>query len=169
MYFELSTCSRFQAKPAPLLVFAGFSFFSGVVEEVYGTRYLSSSFCLINVGSGFSCLRKFFLVWWDSFTVLGTQVSSSPLSHVRSVFFHWPAWFSITAQVVLFSYAGCAGLHDLPCSRFGMPNGIYVRLTGNGNWSRTCNLHCNLSCRIGDKTLHRVICLDFWFPCSIYM
>ena len=30
------------------------------VEELYGTRYQSGSFSLINVGSGFHCLRKFF-------------------------------------------------------------------------------------------------------------
>jgi hypothetical protein len=31
-----------------------------VVEELYGTRYQSGSFSLINVGSGFHCLRSFF-------------------------------------------------------------------------------------------------------------
>jgi len=30
------------------------------VEELYGTRYQSGSFSLINVGSGFHCLRSFF-------------------------------------------------------------------------------------------------------------
>ena len=30
------------------------------VEELYGTRYQSGSFSLINVGSGFHCLRTFF-------------------------------------------------------------------------------------------------------------
>jgi len=29
------------------------------VEELYGTRYQSGSFSLINVGSGFHCLRSF--------------------------------------------------------------------------------------------------------------
>jgi hypothetical protein len=33
------------------------SFFA--VEELYGTRYQSGSFSLINVGSGFHCLRSF--------------------------------------------------------------------------------------------------------------
>jgi len=31
------------------------------VEELYGTRYQSGSFSLFNVGSGFHCLRSFFL------------------------------------------------------------------------------------------------------------
>jgi hypothetical protein len=30
------------------------------VEELYGTRYQSGSFFLINVGSGFHCLRRYF-------------------------------------------------------------------------------------------------------------
>ena len=30
------------------------------MEELYGTRYQSGSFSLINVGSGFHCLRSFF-------------------------------------------------------------------------------------------------------------
>jgi len=30
------------------------------VEELYGTRYQSGSFSLINVGSGFHCLRSIF-------------------------------------------------------------------------------------------------------------
>ena len=29
-------------------------------EQLYGTRYQSGSFSLINVGSGFHCLRNFF-------------------------------------------------------------------------------------------------------------
>ena len=29
------------------------------MEELYGTRYQSDSFSLINVGSGFHCLRSF--------------------------------------------------------------------------------------------------------------
>jgi hypothetical protein len=32
----------------------------GAVEELYGTRYQSGSFSLINVGSGFRCLRSVF-------------------------------------------------------------------------------------------------------------
>ena len=32
-----------------------------MVEELYGTWYQSGSFSLINVGSGFHCLRSFFL------------------------------------------------------------------------------------------------------------
>ena len=31
-----------------------------LVKEFYGTRYHSGSFCLVNVGSGFHCLRNFF-------------------------------------------------------------------------------------------------------------
>jgi len=34
-------------------------FFLFAVEELYGTRYQSGSFSLINVGSGFHCLRSF--------------------------------------------------------------------------------------------------------------
>jgi len=52
--------SHFQAKPATLLIPIAFSFLF-VVEELYGTRYQSGSFFLINVGSGFHCLRSFFL------------------------------------------------------------------------------------------------------------
>jgi len=37
-----------------------FFLFLFVVEELYGTRYQSGSFSLINVGSGFHCLRSFF-------------------------------------------------------------------------------------------------------------
>ena len=32
------------------------------VEELYGTRYQSGSYSLINVGSGFHCLHSFFSV-----------------------------------------------------------------------------------------------------------
>jgi len=35
-------------------------FFLFAVEELYGTRYQSGPFSLINVGSGFHCLRSFF-------------------------------------------------------------------------------------------------------------
>ena len=41
--------------PDPHWFFHSFS----VVEELYGTRYQSGSFSLINVGSGFHCLRSF--------------------------------------------------------------------------------------------------------------
>jgi hypothetical protein len=47
--------SRFQAKPATLLIFL--SYFT--VKELYGTWYQSGSFSLIYVGSGFHCLRNF--------------------------------------------------------------------------------------------------------------
>ena len=50
--------SRFQAKPATFLIPINFSFLFAV-EELYGTRYQSGSFSLINVGSGFHCLRSF--------------------------------------------------------------------------------------------------------------
>ena len=50
--------NRFQAKPATLLIPIDFpSLFA--VEELYCTRYQSGSFSLINVGSGFHCLRGF--------------------------------------------------------------------------------------------------------------
>jgi len=51
--------SRFQAKPATLLIFL--SYFK--VEELYGTRYQSGSFSLINVGSGFHCPRIFLFLF----------------------------------------------------------------------------------------------------------
>ena len=51
--------SRFQAKPATLLIPIDFPFLFAV-EELYGTRYQSGSFSLINAGSGFHCLRSFF-------------------------------------------------------------------------------------------------------------
>ena len=51
--------SRFQAKPATLLIPIDF-YFLFAVEELYGTRYQSGSFSLINVGSVFHCLRSFF-------------------------------------------------------------------------------------------------------------
>jgi hypothetical protein len=50
--------SHFQAKPATLLIPIDFPFLLAV-EELYGTRYLSGSFSLINAGSGFHCLRSF--------------------------------------------------------------------------------------------------------------
>jgi hypothetical protein len=59
----LSTLIRswFQAKPATLLIPIDFSLFPFAVEELYGTWYQSGSFFLIPVGSGFHCLRSFFL------------------------------------------------------------------------------------------------------------
>jgi hypothetical protein len=50
--------SRFQAKPATLLIPIDFPFLFAV-EELYGTRYQSGSFSLIYVGSGSHCLRSF--------------------------------------------------------------------------------------------------------------
>jgi hypothetical protein len=50
--------SRFQAKPATFLIPIDFPFLFAV-QELYGTRYQSGSFSLINVGSGFHCLRSF--------------------------------------------------------------------------------------------------------------
>jgi len=52
--------SRFQAKSATLLILSDYSFLFAV-EELCGTRYQSGSFSLINVGSGFHCLRSFFV------------------------------------------------------------------------------------------------------------
>ena len=49
---------RFQAKPANLLTPID-SRFLFAVEELYGTRYQSGSFSLIDVGSAFHCLRSF--------------------------------------------------------------------------------------------------------------
>ena len=37
-------------------------FYFAAVEELYGTWYQSASFSLINVGSGFYCLRSFFFL-----------------------------------------------------------------------------------------------------------
>ena len=54
--------SRFQVKPATLLIPIDFPFLF-VVEELYGTRYQSGSFSLIDVGSGFHRLRSFFLLF----------------------------------------------------------------------------------------------------------
>ena len=50
--------SQFQAKPATLLIPIDFPFLFAV-EELYGTRYQSGSFSLVNVGSGFHCLRSY--------------------------------------------------------------------------------------------------------------
>ena len=58
--------SRFQAKPATLLIPIDFSFLFAV-EELYGTRYQSGSFSLFNVGGGFHCLRSFFFFLSFSF------------------------------------------------------------------------------------------------------
>jgi len=45
-----------------------------VVEELYGTRYQSGSFSLINVGSGFHCLRDFsFRIFFCSFSYQVTE------------------------------------------------------------------------------------------------
>jgi len=49
--------SRFQAKPATLLIPIDFPFLFAV-EELYGTRYQSGSFSLVYVGSGSHCLRS---------------------------------------------------------------------------------------------------------------
>ena len=42
------------------------------MEELYGSRYQSGSFFLINVGSGFHCLRSFFFLFSFSY-MQGTQ------------------------------------------------------------------------------------------------
>jgi len=52
--------SRFQAKPATLLIPIVISFLFAV-EELYGTRYQNGSFSLINVGSDFNCQHSFFI------------------------------------------------------------------------------------------------------------
>jgi len=49
--------SRFQAKPATLLIPIDF-LLRFAVQELYGTRYQSGSNSLINVGSGYHCLRS---------------------------------------------------------------------------------------------------------------
>ena len=51
--------SRFQAKPATLLIPIVFPFLFAV-EELYGTWYQSGSFSLFNVGSSFHFLRSIF-------------------------------------------------------------------------------------------------------------
>jgi len=50
--------SRFQAKPATLLIPIAFPFLFAA-EELYGTRYQSGSFSLIYVGTGFHCLCSY--------------------------------------------------------------------------------------------------------------
>ena len=74
----LSTLIRswFQAEPATLLIPIDFPL-PFVVEELYGTRYQSGSFSLINVGSGFHCLRSF------SFHGLLFCVLQHPMVHVH--------------------------------------------------------------------------------------
>ena len=69
------------------------------MEELYGTRYQSGSFSLINVGSGFYCLRSFF-----SFLCAGGQLA--PTAHVlvstsvrESVYVHEPVGASVFASV----------------------------------------------------------------------
>jgi len=54
------TRTRFQAKPATLLIPIDFSFPFAGEGEAYSTQYQSGSFSLINVGSGFHCLRPSF-------------------------------------------------------------------------------------------------------------
>ena len=68
--------SRFQAKPATLLIPIDFIFLF-TVEEYYGTRYQSGSFSLINVGSGFYCLRSFFPFLFQFFVVLVPKIRTS--------------------------------------------------------------------------------------------
>jgi len=64
--------SRFQSKPAT--TWSPFSFLFAV-EELYGTRYQSGSFSLINVGSsGFHCCVIFVLFF--SFSIMPSLVSS---------------------------------------------------------------------------------------------
>jgi len=60
--------SRFQAKPATFLIPINFSFLFAM-EELYGTRYRSNYFSLINVGSGFHCLRSFFFSFFFFYPV----------------------------------------------------------------------------------------------------
>jgi hypothetical protein len=64
--------SQFQAKPATLLIPIDFPFLL-TVEELYGTRYQSGSFPLINVGSGFHCLRSFFFFPHDPCISINTD------------------------------------------------------------------------------------------------
>ena len=51
---------------------------TGAVEELYGTRYQSDSFSLINVGSGFQCLRSFFPQTGNIFSHLAWSLFSHP-------------------------------------------------------------------------------------------
>ena len=62
----LSTLIRswFQAQPATLLIPIDPPFLFAV-EELYSTRYQSGSFALINVGSGFHCLRNFSVLFFS--------------------------------------------------------------------------------------------------------
>ena len=68
--------SRFQVKPATLLIPIDFSFpFRG--GGALRTRYQSGSFSLINVGSGFRCLRI------SSFSFFYVCLVVGPLSTLR--------------------------------------------------------------------------------------
>ena len=67
--------SRFQAKPATLLIPVDFSFLFAV-EELYGTRYQCGSFSLINVGSGFDCLRSSFYFLLSFSSTMGSCLGS---------------------------------------------------------------------------------------------
>ena len=60
--YQLSSGAGFKPSLQPFwspLIFP----FLLMVEELYSTRYLSGSFFLINVGSGFHCLRSFSFLW----------------------------------------------------------------------------------------------------------
>jgi hypothetical protein len=66
------------------------------VEELYGTRYQSGSFSLIDVGSGFHCLRSFFLTYSVSTGIFAPFFSKEP----RSIM--------ITHHIILLSGGGTA-------------------------------------------------------------
>jgi len=75
--------SRFQAKPATLLISIDYSFLFAV-EELYGTRYQSGSFSWFIVGSGFYCLRSFFPFFHTYFLTVWRGCSSSHTCHGSS-------------------------------------------------------------------------------------
>jgi hypothetical protein len=53
------------------------------LEELYGTRYQSGSFSLINVGSGFHCLRNFSFLFFTSLCITPTS------NNWKSCVIHW--------------------------------------------------------------------------------
>ena len=84
------------------------------VEELYGTRYQSGSFSLINVGSGFHCLRSFFSFFF--FVKKGTAWYSLRAPRNRSdahFFLLVQLHHTILEQFTLFeqssSWESCAG------------------------------------------------------------
>jgi hypothetical protein len=73
------------------------------VEELYNTRYQSGSFSLINVGSGFHCLRTFFFSF--SFMSFGFTARAYGLA-APSAKLSWATLIALLADLVWYVFVG---------------------------------------------------------------